>query len=143
MLGITAACGAGALVWWEGDQRYPTTGAHASIAAVIVVTAIAMVALGRARQKERTSTWIGCSVQTLLRWRERPAAIAAAAVWAVLFAAVVGWDLNSFVHQAHDLPTLSRIIGAVTHASWGRSLVFALWCALGGTIAGANRRPAR
>jgi hypothetical protein len=49
--------------------------------------------------------------------------------------AVVGWDLNSFAHQAHDLPTLSYYTGRITRFAWGRALVFAAWLAAGVGIA--------
>jgi len=61
-------------------------------------------------------------------------------VWVLLVLAVIGWDLNSFAHQAHDLPTLSYLIGRVTRWRWGRGTFFAAWLALGVGLAAGRRR---
>ncbi len=63
-------------------------------------------------------------------------------MWIAVIFAVVGWDLNSFIHQAHDLPTLSYEIGRITRYAWGRAVVFALWLLAGSAlVAGRRSRP--
>lgn len=55
--------------------------------------------------------------------------------------ATIGWDLNSFLHELHSLPTLSRLVGDVTRHRWGRGLTFGAWVALGAYLAAGWRRP--
>lgn len=147
MLGATAlAVAALALAAWQGTLVQSATAAHWSLLAVIAVALVVAVVTGRRRQREASSDWLrrrtGDALRDLVRTdRAVPiATVAGAAIWVVLVAATIGWDLNSFVHQAPDLPTLSRLVGAVTRHDWGRALVFALWLALGAYLAVGGRR---
>lgn len=63
------------------------------------------------------------------------------AAWIVLIVVAIGWDGASFVAQQHDLPTLSRLVGAVTAWSWGRALLVVAWAAWGAWSALGFRRP--
>jgi hypothetical protein len=125
------------LAAWEGGQGRKTAAAHWSVGAVIVAAPVLALVLGRRAQRETSRQWLreigGAlrSVATGTAWRQHPISVVGGVAWGVLIAAVVGWDLNSFAHQSHDLPTLSRFAGAVTRYWWGRSLVFAAWLALG------------
>ncbi|MGO9456031.1 MAG: hypothetical protein ACLP62_03135 [Acidimicrobiales bacterium] len=101
----------------------------------IVVVALATLIAGRGRQRATTGAWLTDAGRAVVGWRARPGYAAGVAVWAVLLVAVVGWDLNSFAHQAHDLPTLSYLVGRVTRFTWGRALVYAAWLAAGAGIA--------
>jgi hypothetical protein len=103
----------------------------------IVATFTAALIAGQGRQRSTTRQWID---GTRRGWQgSAPAYWAGVVVWVVLLAAVVGWDLNSFVHQAHDLPTLSREIGRVTRYRAGRTIVFAAWLAAGLSLALGRR----
>ena len=89
---------------------------------------------GRGRQRCTAGRGPRGPLSVRRHWWARPAATVAARVWvALVLAAVVGWDLNSFVHQSHDLPTLSSIIGHVTASRAGRA-------AAGRPVAGPRRR---
>ncbi|HVC14427.1 MAG TPA: hypothetical protein VND62_06165 [Acidimicrobiales bacterium] len=119
-----------ALVAWEGSLGRYSAASHASVLAVIVSVVLLALVAGRSRQRASSRTWAGGIVRML---RE-------AAVWSVLIAATVSWDLASFVAQSHSLPTLSRILGAVTDHDWGRALVFAAWLVLGLYLTLGERR---
>ena len=135
-----------ALSVWEGLQSRQSAAAHWSVGLVVAATVVATVVLGRGRQPVRSGAWASGSLEVAVHWRRRPAYSAGLAVWVVLLLAVIGWDLNSFVHQAHDLPTLSYLVGRVTSRWWGRAAVAALWLAAGvglavGCLADRRRRP--
>ena len=143
----TVAIGLGALALsaWEGTLVQSSARAHASVLAVIGVTLATAALVGRRQQRQR-STDLARRAGAVLDpggGGQRPAALVVGTVaWVVLVAATIGWDLNSFVHQAHDLPTLSRLVGDVTRHDWGRALVFAAWLALGTYLAMGGRRRA-
>jgi hypothetical protein len=105
------------------------------VATTIVVVAIVTVVAGRGRQQLTSGIWVVDVARAARAWRTRPLYAAGVTVWVVLLLAVVGWDANSFAHQAHDLPTLSYYVGRVTRLAWGRALVFAAWLAAGFGIA--------
>lgn len=135
-----------ALSSWEGTLRQSDAVSHWSVLSLIGVTLAAAAAAGRGRQRSPSAAWARHGITTLGGElggsRRRPGrVVAASAVWAVLIMATIGWDLNSFVHQAHDLPTLSRLFGDVTEHAWGRALLFAGWLALGAYLAVGWRRP--
>ncbi len=142
----TVAIGLGALALsaWEGTVVQSSARAHASVLAVIGVTLATAGLVGRRQQRRRSADWARRAGAVLdPGGRRRPVALVVGTVaWAVLVAATIGWDLNSFVHQAHDLPTLSRLVGDVTRHDWGRALVFAAWLALGAYLAMGGRRRA-
>jgi len=128
---------------WEGTLTHQSSAAHWSTGAVIAVTFVVAVALGRGRQPRRSANWLGSSLRATIGWRRRPGYAAGVAVWAGLILAVIGWDLNSFAHQVHTLPTLSYEIGRVTRFAWGRAAVYALWLATGAAlVSGQRRQPA-
>lgn len=135
-----------ALAAWEGTIVQSSASAHWSALAVMAVALAGAVLAGRGRQRSPSAAWVRRGARTvrrdLLGPGRRPAPlVAATAAWVVLAAATVGWDLNSFVHQAPYLPTLSRLVGEVTHHEWGRAAVFAAWLALGTYLAVGGRTP--
>jgi len=144
---VAATLGGAVLAVWEGAQRRQTAAAHWSVAAVVVLAVMVAVAAGHRRQRQRSAAWLAAagrgvrSVAGPEGWRDRPAYVAGVVTWVLVIAAVVGWDLNSFAHQAHDLPTLSYIVGKVTRHWWGRSAVFAGWLGVGTYVAVGWRRP--
>ena len=142
----TVAIGLGALALsaWEGTVVQSSARAHASVLAVIGVTLATAGLVGRRQQRRRSADWARRAGAVLdPGGRRRPVALVVGTVaWVVLVAATIGWDLNSFVHQAHDLPTLSRLVGDVTRHDWGRALVFAAWLALGAYLAMGGRQRA-
>ena len=103
--------------------------------ATIVAVAVATLVAGRGRQRATPVPGSPTRAEPPSPGATRPGYAAGVAVWAVLLVAVVGWDLNSFAHQAHDLPTLSYLVGRATRFTWGRALVFAAWLAAGVGIA--------
>ncbi len=123
---------------WEGAQSRQSVAARASVALAVVGMLAAAVVLGRGRQRRSSGAWVVASARAL---RDGPAArTAGVLVWAGLAAAVVAWDLYSFVSQAHDLPTLSRLFGTISSHRVGRGALFAAWLALGVLLATAARR---
>lgn len=146
--------GAGVLVLaglaaWEGGQGRQTAAAHWSVGAIIAAAPVLALMVGRRAQRETSRRWlleVGNGLRSVVNgtaWRHRPIYVVGGVAWGVLIAAVVGWDLNSFVHQSHDLPTLSRIFGMVTRYWWGRSVVFAAWLALGAYLVAGWRHRGR
>lgn len=132
-----------ALSVWEGMQWRQSSAAHWSVALTIVAVVVVALVLGRGRQAERSGTWCSAGARAVAGWRRTLRLSASVAVWTLLLAAIVAWDLTSFVHQSHDLPTLSYEIGRVTRWHWGRALVFALWLAAGVGLAAACLVPRR
>ncbi len=138
------------LAVWEGAQQRQTAAAHWSVGLVIVLGLAAAVVVGRRSQRLRSVDWLrqaGRGIRSLgdsEPWRVRPAYIAGVVAWVMLVAAIAAWDLNSFAHQSHYLPTLSYFAGKVTRYRWGRSAVFAGWLAVGAyLVAGWRRLPRR
>jgi hypothetical protein len=120
-----------ALAAWEGMQVRQSPAAHWSVGLSIVAVVGGALVLGRGRQVERSATWCSAAVGAVAGWRRTLLCALGVAVWIVLLAAAVGWDLHSFMRQSHDLPTLSYEIGRVTRWRWGRAVVFAAWLAAG------------
>ena len=106
---------------------------------MIGATAVGAVVAGRGRQRSPSVTWLVGAARSIGAGRRRPLFAAGVAAWTLLILAVIGWDLNSFVHQAHDLPTLSYLFGRVTRWTWGRALVFAAWLSAGAGLVVACR----
>jgi hypothetical protein len=116
---------------WEGVQSRQTAAAQWSVGLTAVAVAALAVAAGRGRQATTSGAWLAGTARAVRDGRAAPRYAAGVAVWALLILAVIGWDLNSFVHQTHDLPTLSYLVGRVTRFAWGRALFFAGWLAVG------------
>ncbi len=97
-----------------------------------VAVIVAMVVLGR---RAPTPEHAG------LGERSRPCPVALAdatedeegllVVWGALITGVVGWDLFSFLVQSSSFPTLSTLVGHITHHPLGRGLLFATWLLVG------------
>jgi hypothetical protein len=107
---------------------------------VAVSAVIAMILLGRGRQRQETRAWAAGSAKTIRAWRtqSRPVVLSVL-VWSVLIVGVVAWDVVSFAVQSHALPTLSYYIGHVTRYRVGRGLFFALWLGCGSYLVCAWR----
>ncbi len=117
---------------WEGGKPYTTTDAHVSIAVVIAVVVLVALYSGHHRQEMKSLTWLKGMGRSIRRYLSNPDIQGTGAlVWLVFFMAYFGWDLNSFLHQQRDLPTLSYLIGRVTRYYAGRSVLVAGWL-LGG-----------
>ena len=129
-----------ALSAWQAELSRDSSGAHWSVALLIVIGFGAALVLGRGRQSRTTRRWVAQNVHLVRTWRTRPrSAVVSALVWAVLIGGVVAWDLMSFVVQSHDLPTLSYFIGHVTRYAVGRGLLFAAWLGVGAYLVSARR----
>jgi hypothetical protein len=132
---VLAVTGAGVLAFsflYEGHRTTASTGAHLSVAVTVAVVVVAALVAGRGRQREPSRTWLAEARRAVSgRAHSDPATTRAVVAWVVLIAALIGWDLVSFLAAAHDLPTLSREIGRVTQTVAGRAVVFAAWVALG------------
>jgi hypothetical protein len=101
------------------------------IAAAFVVA----ILVGRRRQIRTGRNWLVQSGRWIWGWRtQRRRQVVALVVWSTLILAVVGWDVTSFVVQAHALPTLSYYMGRVTRYPVGRGLFFFLWLGVGGYL---------
>jgi hypothetical protein len=132
-----------ALAVWEGLQWRQGPAAHWSVGlSIAAVVALALV-VGRGRQAQQSSAWVSEAGRSVTGWRRTRRLSAAVAVWIVLLVAVVGFDLVSFLHQSHDLPTLSYEIGRLTKWHRGRAVVFAAWLAAGVGLAAARLVPRR
>jgi hypothetical protein len=132
---------AAAFSWWEGGLHQYSAAAHWSILAAIALTLASAVVAGVRRQAATTGGWIRGPLPVRRHLAEAPRTTVAVLVWIVLVLAIIGWDLNSFAHQRHDLPTLSSIFGHLTSSRGGRAAVVALWLTLGAALAVGWRRP--
>ena len=133
--------GLAALSAWQGTLFRDSAAAHWSVGGAIAVAIVGAGVAGLRRQRTPSRAWLTGAARAAAGYRSRPAAeVAGVVVWVVLILAVIGWDLNSFVHQSHYLPTLSRLIGNVTRFEWGRGLVFAVWVGIGAYVAFGWRR---
>jgi hypothetical protein len=137
---LVFAAGA-ALAGWEGTLARQSPQAHWSIAVVIALAFVAAVIAGLGRQRSRSGQWLHRSGHALVRWRGKVGYASGVAVWVALILAFIGWDLNSFVHQVHYLPTLSYEIGRLTRFIWGRALVFWVWLLFGTAIVVGQLEP--
>jgi len=140
-LGVALVAAAAAFSWWEGGLHQYSTAAHSGILAAIALTLASALVAGVGRQATTTGAWLRGPLPIRRHLVEAPGATVAVLVWIVLLLAVIGWDLNSFVHQRHDLPTLSSIFGHLTSSRGGRAAVVALWLTLGAALAVGWRRP--
>jgi hypothetical protein len=132
---------AAAFAWWEGGLHQSSTAAHVSVLVTNGVFLLGAVSAGVGRQAAPVGVWVRGPLSVRRHLAEDTAATVAVVVWIVLVLVPIGWDLNSFVHQSHDLPTVSWIVGHATSSHGGRAVVFALWLTLGGTLALGWRRP--
>jgi hypothetical protein len=118
-----------------------TAGSHWSVAAAIVFTFVVALVAGSGRQPTTSRRWLATNLSALLGWRGRPPVqVIGVLGWVLLGSAVIGWDLYSFVQQAHAWPTLSSLFGRITLHHLGRAVVFALWLATGLALALGHRR---
>jgi len=132
---------AAAFSWWEGGLHQDSAAAHTSVLATIAALLVTAVAAGVGRQAATVGVWVRGPMSVRRHFAEAPEVTVAVIVWIVLVLAAIGWDLNSFAHQSHDLPTLSWIFGHATSSHAGRAAVFALWLTLGAALAVGWRRP--
>jgi hypothetical protein len=138
--GVALVAAGAAFSWWEGGLHQYSTAAHWSIAVVIALVLSSAVAFGWGRQAATAGAWVRGPLPVRRHLAERRHATVGVLVWIVLVLAVVGWDLNSFVHQSHNLPTLSSIVGHVTSNRAGRAATVAVWLALGAALSVGWRR---
>jgi hypothetical protein len=132
---IAAVAAAAAFAWWEGGLHQSQVSAHVGVLALIALGFSAALVAGRRRQAIGSAAWVEGPLSVRRHWAENPAGTLGAVVWVVLVLAAIGWDLNSFVHQSHNLPTLSSIFGHLTSTRGGRASMVALWLALGTALA--------
>lgn len=123
---------------FESSHPWPTVASHVGILSAIVVMLVVIVVAGRGRQRIPSRAWVAELWHRAVRRPDRR--WWAGAGWVVAVVLVAGWDLTSFLARSAALPTLSRLIGAVTRYDVGRAVAIALWLALGGWIALAGRR---
>jgi hypothetical protein len=126
--------------WWEGGLHQYQAAAHWGILAAIALVLVTAVVAGIGRQAATTAEWVRGPRSLRHHLDVDRRATLAVFVWIALGLAVVGWDLNSFVHQRHDLPTLSAIFGHLTATVPGRAAVIAAWLTLGTALAIGWRR---
>lgn len=138
--GILVAGGV-ALSTWQAGQSRDASGTHWAVLLTVAAALLGAFALGLRRQRQTFRAWIAITAHAVRTWRSRPrAVVGSVVVWTVLAFAVVGWDLASFIHQSHDLPTLSYYVGRVTRYPAGRGACFAAWLGLGASLAVGGRR---
>jgi hypothetical protein len=136
-----ALAAAVAFAWWEGGLRQFQTAAHWGVLGAIALVLVVALGAGAGRQAMSSGQWVRGPLSLRRHLRADPPATVAVVVWVVLVLAVIGWDLTSFVHQSHDLPTLSSIAGHISSTSAGRAALVAAWLALGVALAVGWRRP--
>lgn len=133
-----------ALAAWQGTLSRSSATAHVAVLATVAAAFAAALLAGHGRQRTPSGAWFSASWHAVAGWRRAPRSRVAGVIgWIVLGVATVGWDLNSFLHQSHDLPTLSSLIGHVTGVSAGRGLLFAVWLVLGAAVVVVGRRARR
>ena len=136
-----AVIGLAALTWWEGAQRAQTTSAQVSVATSIAAISLGGLILGAGRQRQRSRAWLAGNVRTVSdRESWTWPGTASVIVWILLLAAILGWDLASFLRRSPELPTLSYLTGRVTRFHVGRSGLYLAWLAAGLWLALAHRR---
>ncbi len=114
---VLVAAALGAYCWFSADLRPFTIPIGAAVAVPAVVVAI----LAWARSDSRTSIAA-----------EQKAARRPAALWAVLFALLTGFEVAAYLSSPRrDHPTLSSMADALMNTHPGRAAVFALWLLLG------------
>jgi uncharacterized membrane protein YidH (DUF202 family) len=139
-LGVALVAAAVAFAWWEGGLHQFQAAAHWGILAVVALVLVVAVVGGVGRQATTSGQWVRGPLSVRRHLEADRKTTIAVLVWVALVLAVVGWDLNSFVHQSHHLPTLSSIFGHVTSTRAGRAGLVAAWLALGGGLALGWRR---
>ncbi|MHB8262435.1 MAG: hypothetical protein ACYDGY_01615 [Acidimicrobiales bacterium] len=126
---------------WEGGKPYTTASAHISIALAIAAVVLAALYGGRNLQEVKSFTWLKATGGSIRRYLSHPGMQGTGVlVWLIFFMAYFGWDLNSFLHEQHDLPTLSYLIGRVTRYYIGRFLFVTGWLLVGWYLAFGNLR---
>jgi len=134
--------GAIALSTWEGGLTRDSQGAHAGVELVGLAAVVAMVVLGWGRQRESTRTWAGATIHHVRPGRSK-ASVISLLVWGLLIGGVIGWDLLSFIVQSPSFPTLSSLVGHVSHHPIGRGVLFAVWLAMGAYVTVGGRLTSR
>jgi hypothetical protein len=130
-----------AFCWWEGGLHQFQGAAHWGVLGAIALVLAVSLGAGIGHQATPPGQWVRGPLSVRRHYRSDPARTLAVVLWVVLVLAVIGWDLFSFVHQSHDLPTLSSIAGHVTSSRPGRAALVAAWLALGTGLALGWRRP--
>ncbi|MHB8188963.1 MAG: hypothetical protein ACYDHP_00760 [Ferrimicrobium sp.] len=130
------------VAWWEGDQPWQSVAAHVSILMTIAVLLVAALVFGRGHQQLTNRQWLTSALRGIDNFLRRPRLYGVCVlIWLLLIVAVIGWDLHSFLLETHSLPTLSYLVGRITHSPIGRSIVVALWLAGGCYLVLADRAP--
>ena len=139
-LGALLVAAGVAFSWWEGGLGQSSAAGHLGVLGAIAWALGSATLAGVGRQAVPSGQWLRGPFSLQRHLAERPQATVGVVIWIVLVLAVIGWDLNSFVHQSHDLPTLSSLVGHVTAHRAGRTAVVALWLTLGAALALGGRR---
>jgi hypothetical protein len=136
---VALALVATAFAIWEGFQPWPSLAAHLSIPlAVLAVLGLAILSSRHRPHLVTTREWLQHGRDGITHPSLHTLSLAG---WLVLSATIAGWDLNSFLRRQRNLPTLSRLIGALTHEPIGRMFFVLVWLALGVYFALGNKRP--
>jgi multisubunit Na+/H+ antiporter MnhB subunit len=131
-----------ALAAFVASEPPHSTPTRWAVVAVVLAAVVLAIALGWGRQRERSGVWLAAAFRSIGRWRQYPARqVLGVTIWLVIILAIAAFDFASFLHQSHDLPTLSYYIGKVTRYSWVRGLCVVAWLAVGGWILTTERRP--
>lgn len=128
---------------WEGFQSRFSFSSRSSVLTAIGVVIVVASAAGVRRHALRSRAWLSNALASIRSWKKSRMYAFGSAVWVLLLLAAVGWDLNSFVHEVHYLPTLSFLIGRITRLRWGRALLFGIWLAAGTGLAFGHRTSRR
>lgn len=140
LLAAVGLTGAAAASWWEGTFRWESLAAHVSVIGTIAGVVLLAVLAGRGRQCQTTRRWLaGIGPSIAAAWRARAATSLLVAAWAVLAAAVLGWDLASLELGSSRDPTLSSLIGHLSRHVAGRAALSLAWLALGVALALGGR----
>ncbi len=124
---------------WEGFQPWPSLAAHLSIPiAILAIFAITLLIGRKTPHLLATKEWLHHARYDIAHPTLHTLSVTG---WILLSASVAGWDLNSFLARQHNLPTLSRLIGAVTHEPLGRMFFVLAWLALGLFFALGGKNP--
>jgi hypothetical protein len=112
----------------DGRMSYRDFRGHLLVICAIAVTVLFALIRGRKRQKLKSLNWLRSTRTSIYSYFKSPNMWGTGVlIWLLFFLAYFSWDLNSFLHQSHNLPTLSYLIGRITRFYFGKFALTTVW----------------